>query len=121
LDEHAKLARIAIDLPDGREELFGINVAKMSVSLPDVVRPPLRAIAAATVNEAQRSYREMAPPHHDVSLAVPDLGPPLGAHAGEPSISGDWPMILRTVNEAMSDQPGRRDEVLLRLANAFAA
>lgn len=123
LDEHAKLARIAVDLPHGQEELFGINVAKMSVSLPEGVRAPLRAIASATVNEAQRSYREVAPPPAINTDSAPDVGPSTAAPArgDELSLSGDWPLILRTLNDTMSDLPGRRDEVLLKLANAFTA
>jgi hypothetical protein len=36
-----------------------------------------------------------------------------------PSITGDWPLILKTVNEALADAPSRRDELLTRLVNAF--
>lgn len=122
-DEHAKLARIAIDLPLGDEDLFGINVAKMSVSMPDGVRAPLRAIASAVVQEAQRSYRELL---HDPASSrdfvgleeVSDLGNHRASDSG-PSIAGDWPVILRTVTEVLADEPVRRDQVLLRLANAF--
>lgn len=120
-DEHAKLARIAVDLPLGHEDRFGINVAKMSVSMPDAVRAPLRAIASAVVQEAQRSYREIlhepAVPQHSIDLER--LGPQQGPIESGPSISGDWPTILRTVTEVLADEPARRDEVLLRLSNAF--
>lgn len=119
LDEHAKLARIAIDLPAGHEEMFGINVAKMSVVIPEAARAPLRTIASAVVQKAQSSYRDqmseaVAPPSWESAAAVRESG-----GAGGPSISGDWPLILRTVNEALADVPGRRDELLTRLVNAF--
>lgn len=121
LDEHAKLARVAIDLPHGHEDLFGINVAKMSIVIPTAARAPLRAIASAVVQEAQRKYRDQL--HEPVAVAA-------GGGSAEPvderpkddgglSISGDWPLILRTVNEALRDDPGRRDDLLVRLANAF--
>jgi hypothetical protein len=120
LDEHAKLARIAIDLPLGHEELFGINVAKMSIVIPEAARPALRTIASAVVHEAQRKYRDqldLSPPKRE---NFGDPAPvPAGPAAGSPSISGDWPLILRTVNEALADDPSRRDELLVRLANAF--
>lgn len=121
-DEHAKLARIAVDLPLGHEERFGINVAKMSVSMPEAVRAPLRTIASAVVQEAQRSYRELLPepaaPQHTIDL---ERSGELNRAKGEegPSISGDWPVILRTVTDVLADEPARRDQVLLHLANAF--
>lgn len=122
MDEHAKLARIAIDLPTGHEELFGINVAKMSIVIPEAARAPLRTIASAVVQQAQWSYRE----HLDragtpVEAAEParDHRQPAENGSGGPSVSGDWPLILRTVNEALRDDPARRDELLVRLVNAF--
>jgi hypothetical protein len=123
LDEHAKLARIAIDLPTGHEELFGINVAKMSIVIPDAARAPLRTIASAVVQQAQWSYRDQI---HASAKADP-IRDEVTEQRGEassrgdegPSISGDWPVILRTVNDALRDDPGRRDDLLVRLVNAF--
>lgn len=120
LDEHAKLARIAIDLPLGHEDLFGINVAKMSIAIPEAARPALRTIASAVVHEAQRKYRDQldfsSPQRENFSDAAPV---PAAPAVDSPSISGDWPLILRTVNETLADDPLRRDALLLRLANAF--
>jgi hypothetical protein len=56
-DEHTKLARIAIDLPDGSEQLFGLNVAKMRVTIPRDVRNRLMAIASGVAAEASINYR----------------------------------------------------------------
>lgn len=121
LDEHAKLARIAIDLPAGHEEMFGINVAKMSVVIPEAARAALRTIASAVVQRAQSSYRDqlaevVEAPSREPAATAAHGG---GSAGGGPSISGDWPLILRTVNEALGDVPGRRDELLTRLVNAF--
>lgn len=122
LDEHAKLARIAIDLPPGHEELFGINVAKMSIAIPEAARAPLRMIASAVVQQAQSSYRDQLHGVVNVNGRAPgerrrtEVTP---VQAGGPSISGDWPLILTTVNEALGDDPSRRDMLLTRLANAF--
>ena len=123
LDEHAKLARIAIDLPTGHEELFGINVSKMSIVIPDAARAPLRTIASAVVQRAQSRYRDQI---HD-SAAAGGSGPmtserrppPDSPEEGGPSISGDWPLILNTVNETLRDDLALRDELLVRLVNAF--
>jgi hypothetical protein len=123
LDEHAKLARIAIDLPTGHEELFGINVAKMSIVIPEAARPPLRTIASAVVQRAQSSYRDQI---HGSAMAGELSKETVGGRSetnspvnGGPSISGDWPLILRTVNDTLRDDPSRRDELLVRLVNAF--
>jgi anti-sigma regulatory factor (Ser/Thr protein kinase) len=122
LDEHAKLARIAIDLPPGHEELFGINVAKMSVVIPEAARAQLRTIASAVVQQAQSSYRDQLAGTPATAVEKPALARNGSAGSGDPtgpSISGDWPLILRTVNEALADVPSRRDELLTRLVNAF--
>jgi hypothetical protein len=55
-DEHTKLARVAIDIPAGCEELFGINVSKMRVSLPEPVKPLLRALASGVAARARDAY-----------------------------------------------------------------
>lgn len=120
LDEHAKLARIAIDLPLGHEELFGINVAKMSIAIPEAARAPLRAIASAVVQSAQRNYRDqMGEQVMQVKRRAGHDGVESAGDDGGPSIPGDWPLILKTVSDTLGDVPDRRDELLLRLANAF--
>ena len=57
MDEHAKLARIAIDIPPGADAAFRINVSKMTVGLPEGLRPQLRALIAGVVSLAQDVYR----------------------------------------------------------------
>jgi hypothetical protein len=52
---------------------------------------------------------------------VPDAVslPERGRGKDGPSITGDWPKILVTVNDVLADEPRRREELLLRLANVF--
>ena len=95
----------------------------MAMTMPEAARPPLRVIASAVVQEAQRSYREHLhqPDPTPQSSPLPDS---VETHerarvAGGPSITGDWPLILRTVNDVLADEPRRRDDLLLHLANAF--
>ncbi|MGD0371078.1 MAG: ATP-binding protein [Candidatus Dormibacteria bacterium] len=57
LDEHTKLARVAIDLPPRSDEIFRINVAKMRVTIPGPLREPLTAIASGVATEAGARYR----------------------------------------------------------------
>jgi hypothetical protein len=58
MDEHTKLARIAVDLPAGCDEAFRVNVSKMRVSLPRPLRDPLMAIASGVTAQAGSRYRE---------------------------------------------------------------
>jgi hypothetical protein len=115
LDEHAKLARIAVDLPMGDEDRFAVDVAKMRVSIPEELRPGLRTIAAATVAEAQQRYRD----HLDASIPAVSPDAETGPRSPEAiSISRDWPAILSVVDEVLGADPDLRDRLLLRLANA---
>ncbi len=116
MDEHSKLARIAVDLPPGAEEAFGINVAKMTVSVPPQVRPALRALAAAVVAEAQRGYRQHAEPPTDPRREPGRLGNVMGLECLR--ISRDWRVVSRTVHRILAHDPQTRDRLLLALANA---
>ncbi len=113
LDEHAKLARISIDLPIGSEGRFAVDVAKMRVSLPEELRPPLKAVASAAVSVAQERYRD----HLDVLTDTPTYS----ERARDPeaiSISRDWPAILAVVDDVLGHDVPLRERLLLRLANA---
>jgi hypothetical protein len=55
-DEHTKLARVAIDIPSDCEDLFGIDVSKMRITLPESVRPMLRAVASGVAARARDAY-----------------------------------------------------------------
>lgn len=77
-DEHTKLARIAVDLPRDADELFGVNVAKMRVALPESLRPELRALASAVTTRAQEKYRTRSS-----EPALSSLGPRAAAGPAE--------------------------------------
>ncbi len=114
LDEHAKLARIAVDLPAGGEERFSVDVAKMRVRIPEELREELKAIAASAVAVAQETYREGV----DEEPELDDFEPTISADEDGISISRDWPAILNVVESVLGDVPELRDRLLLRLANA---
>jgi hypothetical protein len=59
-DEHTKLARISLDIPEDAEPPFGINVSKSRVVLPEAIRPQLRAVVSAVAAAAQLVYRGTA-------------------------------------------------------------
>lgn len=113
LDEHAKLARIAIDLPIGEEDRFAVDIAKMRVSIPEELRPTLRAVASAVVAVAQESYRD----HLDANTAATTIeNEPATPEAI--SISRDWPAIMAVVDKVLGDHLDLRERLLLALANA---
>lgn len=113
LDEHAKLARVALDLPCGREDVFAVDVAKMRVTIPEELRPGLRTIASATVAVAQERYREQRE-----STDVASSSEPFAPSPDAISISRDWPAIMRVVEQVLGHDPVLRDALLLRLCNA---
>jgi len=118
VDEHSKLARIAVDIPSGAEDLFGINVAKMAVALPDQLRPQLRALAAGVVSSAQEAYRQRLR-----LLASPETVDHPGTNGSTSSDStlGDlWPLITDILRRELRQHPDLRDRVLVALANAQA-
>jgi Histidine kinase-, DNA gyrase B-, and HSP90-like ATPase len=115
LDEHSKLARVAVELPDDVDNLFRINVAKMSVGLPDAIRPELRVLVSGIVGRAQDAYRRRA-------RAVPDAATPIGDADDVPQVSavgfGDyWPLLTRVLERELGGQPELLDRVLVALTN----
>ncbi|HET8722290.1 MAG TPA: ATP-binding protein, partial [Nitrospira sp.] len=59
-DEHTKLARMSIDFLPELDGAFGINVAKVRVTLPAELRDHLAAPVASLVKAAQAAYRDKA-------------------------------------------------------------
>ena len=113
LDEHAKLARIALDLPLGEEERFAVDVAKMRITIPEDLRPALRALAAAAAAAAQERYRDNLHGTDPIDAIEIDTPSPEAI-----SLSRDWPAILAVVDDVLGDDPELRDKLLVRLANA---
>ena len=115
MDEHSKLARISIDIPPELEDLFQINVAKMRVVLPDLMRPHLRALASGVVTRAQEAYRrrlrlvESATEHAERLAASEQMG---GVTIGDL-----WPTIADVLCRELHAYPDLLDRVLIALAN----
>lgn len=57
IDEHSKLARVAVDFFPELDASFGINIAKAFVQLPDDLRGQLEPIVSQVAKEADRRYR----------------------------------------------------------------
>ncbi len=58
VDEHTKLARVAVDFYPDLDAAFGIDIAKAFVQLPDDLREQLEPIVAGVAREADRRYRK---------------------------------------------------------------
>jgi hypothetical protein len=119
LDEHSKLARIALDIPPDAESAFQINVSKMSVVLPTEIRPALTALASAVVTRAQEAYRRR------IRLVPerPRLDNPTSANAVEDldwRLGERWELIVDVLQKELGDQPEVLRRVLLGLANIHA-
>jgi hypothetical protein len=69
LDEHRKLARIAISFSPRLDEEFKINVPKMRVSLPSTIREAIARFVAPAVQMAEDEYRQRQ--SKDVQAPVP--------------------------------------------------
>jgi hypothetical protein len=112
LDEHSKLARIAVDIPTESDDAFRTNVAKMSVALPDTLRPPLRALVAGVVSRAQDAYRARV-------RLVPDGK----ADAGQQGlgVADQWPQVVEALEGVLGHDAVLLDRVLIALANVRPA
>lgn len=57
-DEHTKLARIALDFGSDTDEFFQIDIAKMRVQIPSVIREELTDISSRVTSAANSRYRD---------------------------------------------------------------
>jgi len=91
LDEHRKLSRIAISFNPKLDEEFKINVAKMRVSLPQIMREAITKAIAPAVSLAEEEYRQRErkaaalSPMPSMSLATASSAP---APSSMPAASG---------------------------------
>ncbi len=60
LEEHAKLGRIVIDIPNSRDHEWALNVTKEALRPPRSLEPTLRRVAKLNRKEANRRYRKRA-------------------------------------------------------------
>jgi hypothetical protein len=63
IDEHTKLARVALEIPSELDEILQLNVAKSSLTLPLELKRLLAPIASDVSGKANRRYRaKLTPP-----------------------------------------------------------
>jgi Histidine kinase-, DNA gyrase B-, and HSP90-like ATPase len=73
LDEHTKLARVAVSFDPRLDEAFRINVAKMRVQIPGQLREQMEQAVAPVIKMAQAAYRRSqaasaAPPRSQTTV-----------------------------------------------------
>lgn len=105
-DEHTKLARVAVSFSPALDEAFKINVAKMRVQLPALIRDQVRDATTPVVKIAREVYdRKPARSTTAVARASTSSAP---SHATNPSTN-------RTASDPKSDSISRetREEPLL--------
>lgn len=96
LDEHTKLARVAVSFDPRLDEAFRINVAKMRVQLPQQLRDQFEKAIGPVIKIAQAAYRrpraggETAGPSPAASRVTAELRPAAPpASAGRPTSRQD--------------------------------
>jgi len=79
VDEHTKLARIALDFSPQLDEAFNINVAKMKVQLPEEIREEIEKNVGGIVTKAREIYDKKdrpKPPSNIIPVNPPTQVPP---------------------------------------------
>lgn len=116
MDEHSKLARIALDIPPRADGAFRINVSKMTVGLPDELRAQLRTLIAGVVGVAQDVYRQRTPNSIDPPAnGSGDYAAPAGRD--DWTLGDRWTVINRILHRHLHDRPELLDRLLLDLVN----
>ncbi len=123
LDEHTKLARVAIDLPPGADEVFRVNVAKMRVTIPGPLRQPLMAIATGVAGEAGARYRRCPGRvrHAAGQKAEPTGAGPAMVSTLTPAERDVLQAVLQVARDEFRDEPDALRRLLSRIERLPAA
>ena len=107
MDEHSKLARIALDFDSGLDEAFRVNVAKMRVRLPAELRSQLDELVGAVCRRAEMVYRhrrngravDRTGIHASAGVPAAVIGVALEESAEELGLEGELSKIVDLVRE----------------------
>jgi len=104
LDEHHKLARIALRFGPKLDDAFKINVAKMRVQLPSQLRADLEKLLAPVISAANSEYRQGGGEKTSSSTSAKTA--PSAAPARPVSVTSGMPVIsAREKNPADAPPP----------------
>jgi hypothetical protein len=138
VDEHSKLARVAIDFSPNLDAAFGINISKAIVKLPQDLREDLEPVISHAVRVAERRYRKGGsssggaqpggrprpnPPPPRPSGPTTGLGPSTGtrdprAGGGATASNSDAEPAARVAFEAAAQAAGEQ-EALERIVKSL--
>lgn len=113
-EEHTKLARIQVDLPNGADDAWGIDVKKSTARPPGALREEMRRIAIVTRQRAGEVYRHRGKVIARAASAEYAFVWSRVVKHGKISyrVNREHPLIKRTLDEAASQRAGL--EALLR-------
>lgn len=120
LDEHLKLARIALRFDPKLDEAFKINVAKMRVQLPASIRGDLVKALAPVLRAADTEYRKGggtrggAKPTPSTKPATPDTNPRDKSNSSPATRSIEQLFTLAEAFEKLLSVASKREKQLLR-------
>lgn len=87
IDEHMKLARIALSFSPHLDDAFKINVAKMNVQLPVQIKDQIDAATKPVARVAQETYRKRTSTH------VVEQPAYVSSHRSPPQVQDNIPQI----------------------------
>jgi len=85
-DEHTKLARMSLDFFPELDAVFGINIAKAYVNLPQDLREQLIPLVSQATRSADQRYRSERPKGTGGSASVPSRRGRQGRSQGDPAM-----------------------------------
>jgi hypothetical protein len=110
-DEHTKLARVSIDFYPNLDSVFGINITKTRVSLPQELRDQLEPVVAQLTRRADQRYRSSdvkgtgglpSGASHQSASPRRSVEPPAGRNAAQPPSGGN---VAQRPAEGISRSP----------------
>ncbi len=102
LDEHTKLARVAVSFDPRLDEAFRINVAKMRVQLPQQLREQFEKAIGPVIKIAQTAYRRSAGGGRGATIAPRALGGAATAGSKDTPTGAALPHVGSTTAPAKS-------------------
>ena len=116
LDEHLKLARVAVSFRPALDEAFKINVAKMKVQVPQKLREQFDKALGAVISIANSTYRRQNRASHPVPDPVrrPGRAPvdeiEVASDGASPKRPSDSVTVRSTESPAPVTSPGQADQ-----------
>jgi hypothetical protein len=106
-EEHAKLARISLDIPAKLDHLWQVDVRKASVKVPSPLLTDLRRISTATRKRAQEVYRfrgKIAANRASNEYVIAWVSNELRGGATKYTLNRRHPLVESALLQGLSDQ-----------------